>query len=160
MNSGNEHYEPTFAPPPPVEATPIEPGRSSKKGLYGLLGCGGCAVLGIAVVVFGSFLLVWFGLGIFVDQVKTDLKENPVIVEHLGMIEDLEVDIMGSLAAPGEEEYVFRARGSKGQGEITAECVTRDADTEEVVSGTLQMSDGEIYDLFPLPEPPLEQPDI
>lgn len=160
MNSGNEHYEPTFAPPPPVDATPIEPGRSSKKGLYGLLGCGGCVVLGIAVVVLGSILLVWAGMGIFADQVKADLRENPVIVEHLGMIEDLEVEIMGSLAAPGDEEFVFRARGTKGRGEITAVCVTRDAETEEVVSGTLQMRDGEVYDLFPLPELPLEQPDV
>ena len=111
-------------------------------------------------MVLGSLLMVRFGMGIFADQVKTDLKENPVIIAHLGMIEDLEIDIMGSLAAPGSEEFVFRARGTKGRGEITAVCVTRDPETEEVVSGTLQMSDGEVYDLFPEPELALESPDV
>ena len=36
-----------------------------------------------------------------------------------------------------------------GRGTVTAECITIDADTEEVASGTLKMDSGETYELVP-----------
>ena len=150
----NQHDQqpPVFSPPPPVEPAPIEPTKKSRTGLFAFLGCGGCAVLGAVGVVVAVYVLFALGMGIFTDQVKADLSDNPVILEHIGLIEDLEVDLVGSFSAEGDDEFVFDIAGPKGRGVVKAVCITRDADTEEVVSGTLRVGSGEVFDLFP-PEP-------
>ena len=49
---------------------------------------------------------------------------------------------------PDEDVFVFNISGSKGQGVLTAECITIDADHEDVVSGSLRIPSGEVIDLF------------
>lgn len=111
-----------------------------------VVGCG-CLVVVIlgALAIFGAG---HFGLRVFSEQVANELRDNPVVIEHLGTLQELEVEFAASAAAPGENEFVFQAKGSKGEGRIRADCVTVGAD-EEVVAGTLEMASGEIYDLFP-----------
>lgn len=100
------------------------------------------------MLVAGGLVVVSFGIGVFTDQVEADLRENPVIVEHIGRIESFEIELMASMAAPGEEDFVFRVEGTKGNGLIQATCVTIDDLTEDVVAGTLQLDSGETIDLF------------
>jgi len=121
-----------------------EPKRKSRTGL----------IVGIVVgVVLFAVLLccggLWLGKRMFDDQVKAALQENPVVTEHIGTIQEAEMDLEGTGNAEGEDAFVFRLRGSKGSGVVTAEIVTVDGDTEEVVSGTLRMDDGATYDLVP-----------
>jgi len=99
--------------------------------------------------------MVRLGLDVFADEVGAELRNNPVIIEHIGRIEELEVDLKMSFATEGENDFVFRARGTKGSGLINATCVTNDDGVEEVVAGTIQLDSGETLDLFPgtLPEP-------
>ncbi|MBZ0112538.1 MAG: cytochrome c oxidase assembly factor 1 family protein [Thermoanaerobaculia bacterium] len=89
------------------------------------------------------------GLGVFSKQVAADLRDNPVVVEHLGKIEDLDLDFVATLAVPGENEFVFDARGTKGDGVLTVTSLTVDDEREEVVAGTLQLESGDEIDLFP-----------
>jgi hypothetical protein len=117
-------------------------------GKYLLLGCGGCAVL-MMIFLLGGGLLARLGMAVFVDQVEADIRENPVIVEHLGRLEEFELEFMASMAASGDDVYVFRAEGTKGTGRVTATCITVDSDSEDVVAGTLQLSSGKTVDLFP-----------
>ena len=127
-----------------------EPGTTLPGGRrYLLWGCGGCAVIVVLSVVVGGWLFLSFGLGVFADEVETDLRTNPMIIEHLGRIEEFELDLGKSIAAAGEDDYVFRARGTKGSGLITATCITNDDDVEEVVAGTVQLDTGETIELFP-----------
>jgi len=86
---------------------------------------------------------------VFAEQVKTGLRDNPVVVEHLGRLDNLEIDLAESIAASDDDEFVFNAEGPKGSGVIRAVCVTRSSGREEVVSGTLELPGGETYDLFP-----------
>ena len=67
-----------------------------------------------------------FGLGVFADEVESDLRSNPVIIEHIGRFEEFELDLGASIASEGNEDFVFRVSGTKGSGLITATCVTND----------------------------------
>ena len=135
----------------PVPGAPEDPYAPRRKKS----GCGivalvvglvvGCGVLA-ALCCGGLFL---FGTRTVAEQVKTDLRGNPVIEEHLGPIDTIELDWIASQNAPGEDEFVFDVEGPKGTGRIQVVTETVDAETEDVVSGTLELPNGETYDLFP-----------
>ncbi len=84
----------------------------------------------------------------WVAQARTDIKDHPVIVEHIGEITSFEVDDDASANFPGENDFVFRIQGSKGSGTLTATCVTIDEFTEDITAGYLEI-DGQKYELFP-----------
>ena len=46
--------------------------------------------------------------------------------------------------------FVFEISGPKGAGTLTAECITVDAEREDVVSGTLRLASGKEFNLFPM----------
>ena len=123
------------------------------------MGCGGCAVIAVLAMIFGGWAMVRFGLNVFAADVEADLRDNPVIVEHLGRIEELEVDLTASITTEGADDFVFRARGTKGAGLISATCVTNDDGVEEVIAGTIQLDSGETLDLFPEDDAVLEELD-
>jgi hypothetical protein len=89
------------------------------------------------------------GMKIFRDQVRVDIKDNPVIVDKIGAITSFELDMDASELLEGENDFVFDVAGTKGQGVLTATCITIDADTEDVTAGSLKMSTGETVNLFP-----------
>jgi len=115
-------------------------------------------VIAVLAVIFGGWIMVRLGLDVFSAAVEADLRENPVIIEHIGRIEELEVELKTSLTTEGQDDFVFRVRGTKGSGLIEATCVTKEDGDEEVVAGTIQLESGETFDLFPdvPPEPPAE----
>lgn len=114
-----------------------------------IIGCGGCAVVVALAMVFGGWALVRLGLGVFADEVEADLRSNPVIVEHIGRIEEFDLDLGASIAAEGDEDFIFHVKGTKGSGLVTATCVTNDDGVEEVTAGTIQLESGETLNLFP-----------
>ncbi|MHC4974420.1 MAG: Coa1/Tim21 domain-containing protein [Planctomycetota bacterium] len=103
----------------------------------------------VVVVVVGFGFLAWWGLDLVSEQVKADLQDNPVILEHIGRIESIDIDLMASGAARGDDTLVFDLKGTKGEGVLNAEVVTVDGEHEEVRSGTLRLPSGEKVDLFP-----------
>ena len=138
--------------PPPVEPTSppgLAPTGPSSARRYLMMGCGGCAIIAVLATILGGWAMVRFGLNVFASEVEADLRDNPVIVEHLGRIEELEVDLTASITTEGNDDFVFRARGTKGAGLISATCVTNDDGVEEVIAGTIQLDSGETLDLFP-----------
>ena len=122
-----------------------------------MMGCSGCAIIAVFATIFGGWAMVRFGLNVFSSEVEADLRDNPVIVEHLGRIEELEVDLTASMTTEGDDDFVFRARGTKGAGLISATCVTNDDGVEEVIAGTIQLDSGETLDLFPDEEVVVEE---
>lgn len=126
---------------------PYAPRRNSGCWIVALiLGLtGGAAVL--LAGCCGGF--VYAGMGIVAEQVRTDLRGNGVIDEHLGPITSIEVEWMSSLAAPGEDEYVFNVEGPKGTGRVQVVSETVDAGAEKVTSGFLELPNGDRHDLFP-----------
>ncbi len=84
----------------------------------------------------------------FEQQVAADIQENPVIREHIGEIQRIETDWDATGEAPGDDVFVFRLDGTLGSGVLTAECITVDADHEDVVSGSLRLPSGRVVALF------------
>ena len=122
-----------------------------------IYGCGGCAVVVILAMVFGGWALMKLGLGVFSDEVESELRSNPVIIEHVGRIEEFELDLSASVAEEGSEDFIFRVSGTKGSGLVTATCVTNADGMEEVAAGTIQLESGESLDLFPEEENTIEE---
>lgn len=108
------------------------------------------------LLIVGFILLSLVGIGglgfrgwdLFTDQAKEALDKNSVILQHVGEIDRIEMDVTATGDAEGEDVFVFRVAGSRGTGVVTAEFITVDADTEEIGSGTLRLSSGETYDLL------------
>ena len=109
------------------------------------------AVVVVLVVVVGLIGLWRWGAGLFEAQIKDVLATNPVIIKHLGDVVECKMDLAASGEAEGDEVFVFNVTGSKGNGVVTAECVTVDADTEQITSGTLRLASGETVDLMAVP---------
>lgn len=105
----------------------------------------------VAVLVCGGVLYIgrWWMHDEFPGQVRADIAANAVIIEHVGAIEELTLDISASSAEPGEDVFVFNIRGSKGRGRLRAEVVSRTSTDEEVVSAELLLESGSKHQLFP-----------
>jgi hypothetical protein len=144
-----QDYTPVGPSTPPIETQ--DPSRSTSFPWNKVLifGCGGCAVFVILAAVFGGWALMKLGLGVFADEVESELRSNPVIIEHVGRIEEFELDLSASVAESGGEDFVFKVTGTKGSGLVTATCLTNEDGIEEVVAGTIQLESGETLDLFP-----------
>lgn len=115
-------------------------------------GCVAALVVGALVLVGGVVGVVYFfnfAMDMVADQVRREVEDNPVIVEHVGIIEEIDTDLAASANEPGVEVFVFSLTGSKGNARLTVETVTVDADREQVTWGRLRTQSGEEYDLFP-----------
>jgi hypothetical protein len=85
----------------------------------------------------------------FGRKVQSAVATNPVFTEHIGDISSFEYDIALSNAEPGMDVYVFQVSGSKASGQLRAECITLDEQTEGVSSAELVLDSGERVQLFP-----------
>jgi hypothetical protein len=115
----------------------------------------GGALLVIALIAG----LGWFGIQEVTRQARAALQVNPVIAEHIGEIELLEIDLPGTGEVAGAETIVFSVVGARGSGTIAADLVTVDADTEKVVGGELRLADGRVFPLTPEPTTPEAEPE-
>jgi hypothetical protein len=76
------------------------------------------------------------------SQVLYDLRDHPVIQEHIGEIQEVSVNIAGTGATDDDSE-VYDLRGTKGSGELTAYF----DDDHNFISGTLRLPSGETYEI-------------
>ena len=144
-----QDYTPVGPSTPPIETQDPAQKKTFPWNRVLIFGCGGCAVIVVLAMVFGGWALMKLGLGVFADEVESELRSNPVIIEHVGRIEEFELDLSASVAEAGDEDFVFEVRGTKGSGLVTATCITNEDGIEEVVAGTIQLESGETLDLFP-----------
>jgi len=121
----------------------------SKGWIIGLSIAGAAIVLVMVAAIGGVFLLFRFGLGLVEDQVRRDIQQNPVIMEQVGVIQQIDIDFPASANEPDPEVFVFHLQGQHGSATLTAKTVTGEGGTEKVTWGTLQTSSGAQYDLFP-----------
>ena len=85
----------------------------------------------------------------FTRQVRVDIAEHPVILDHLGEITAIQQDTVRSNSEPGPNVYVFRVTGSKASGLLRADCITVSPEEEDVVAGELILDSGQRVQLFP-----------
>ena len=110
---------------------------------------GGIAALLLVAVAVSAALAFGFGMKVLNEQVRVELRDNPVIRARIGEPGPLELDFMGTAADPGDDVFVFRVEGPLGRGRVTANLATREDGTEEVTGGTLRLDSGEEFGLFP-----------
>jgi len=116
---------------------------------------GGCLIAAFVVVlILGG--LGYFGFRKAMDKagelVAGQLRENPVIVEHIGEIDEVDMDLAETGKAQlGKDWAVWSITGSKGSGLLKLHIPTGDKEEPafQIKAGELQMEDGESYDLYP-----------
>jgi len=105
-------------------------------------------VCGIVALIGGGVWLTNIGLDVVMRQVVNDIEDNPVILEHVGVIEKMEIDFTGSMAESGDDVFEFKIEGSKSNAVLVAKIITIDGEHEEVTWGRLTLPTGEKYDLI------------
>ncbi|REJ70878.1 MAG: hypothetical protein DWQ34_17310, partial [Planctomycetota bacterium] len=127
-----------------------------------------CLIVGIVAGGLGSAFLLCGGGCLFLvfyyrsmpvttdsdeleRQLIVELAGNQVIEEHLGRIRSAELDMWAS----GEDDeagavsmWVFDVSGPKGSGILTVHGLDPDDPNSGVDWGTLQLDNGDVYDLF------------
>lgn len=95
-------------------------------------------LLGIVATLF------WFGIETFNSQAHEAIRAEPAIVQAVGEITDISLDLGATGDAAGDEEFAYRIEGTRASGLLVGEFVTIDAETEELRRGTLTLDDGRI----------------
>lgn len=121
--------------------------KSGKKLNRILLGIGGVCVGGILTIVALCGGLFLWAMSEFERQAEVAIESNIVVQKHIGTVFKVEHDAIRTAALPGLDEYCFHVKGPSGEGDLYAEFLTVDMDSEEISYGMLKLSSGETYDL-------------
>ena len=112
-------------------------------------GCGCLALLGLLAAVGAAAAVAWFGMSMQGPRVAAELRGNPVVRERLGRLESVEFDWADSLDRPGQDVFVYRARGTRGAGRLIVTERHGPGGRLEIVAGELVLPNGTRHDLFP-----------
>ncbi len=118
-------------------------------------------VLGVLALVFviggvGCYFLVQKAFGTMEDSLKAAIKDNPVIVEHLGELKEVDLNLTATGEGGGGNKFAFDVTGSKGSGMVRAQ-MDQAGEKFRVTNATLEI-DGTVHPL-PMPgAPPAEIP--
>ena len=114
----------------------------------------------IVVVIGGGYMLYRTGVGMLAEMVQVAIRDNPVVLEHIGNIEEIEFDVKGTAAFGQKDILVFNVEGSKGSGELRVVIAEdkREGEQVSINQGSLRMADGQTFDLFPGSAPAPEAP--
>jgi hypothetical protein len=137
-------------PHDPAEEWPVEeaPGRRRRSRLGLWIGFGiGAAVLLSLTCLGGLGLLVGWGMGMVTEQVETELRRIDALREHVGEIQEFELDWFRSFSEPSEDVFVYRLTGSRASGLVRVESLTIDSQREELVWAELLLPSGECIEL-------------
>ncbi|QEG43638.1 hypothetical protein UC8_56900 [Roseimaritima ulvae] len=108
-----------FGPNPNVPPPTSTGSSSALKWVLGIL-----AGLGLLTVLCcgGCFLVAKFGLDAVGTQVAEQVKDDPVIVEHIGNVESVDMEFIKTSQYQQEtgdsDVMVFTIRGDKGSGTL------------------------------------------
>jgi hypothetical protein len=139
--SNSEHH------PPNSEHHPPEQKPANAKSRNGcLIAVVVVLLLSVLVCCGGGVALYYFGSEAISELVRSEVENDPAILEHIGEIESFELDISDTAAAgqaaeqPGDPSpLAFQIQGSKGEGQL---LVMPDDTQNGFGSATLILSDG------------------
>lgn len=83
----------------------------------------------------------------FLRNAADAIHAHPTVREHLGLVDDVQLDEDASANEPGPTTFVFNLGGSAGRGVLTAELETIDEHTERLGAGRLVLEDGTVVEL-------------
>lgn len=117
---------------------------------------GGCLLIAgifFAVVAGCGFFAYRHFTGLLEDEIVKELEGNPVVEEHLGDIQEVDLDMQatGELTQGQDEEdeklLVFAVTGSKGQGQVRVVLPPKQEKDFRIRAATLVLPSGETFDL-------------
>lgn len=139
-----QQQQPPYGYPPqmaPYGFPPPPPQKSRKKLVWTLLGVGALLVVLVCGGVIG---VVKFGFNVIEAEIRNQVRDEPALIEHIGQIEKMDVDLTESAALNDDDTFVYHVTGSKGKGVLTVRHVTNDAGDEEIQTADLRLSDGRV----------------
>lgn len=123
-----------------------QPPPQSKLWVWVLLAVGGLTAL---CCCGGGVAVVSFGMNIVTEEVAAHLRDNPKFREHVGELQDMNVDWPASIAEDDDDTFVYGVKGDKGSGKITVKHITNDDGDEEVLEASLRLPDGTKVQIVP-----------
>ncbi len=103
-------------------------------------------VLGVVAVVGGVAGLGYYGWNVFMGEVQATVDANPVVQEHLGVVQEVETDFARTGEEPDPDTFAFRVRGVRGSGTVVA-AFQSTPQGEVMTVGRLELADGRVFDL-------------
>jgi len=104
-------------------------------------------LLVISIIVIGSVLFFWLGWNTYSDEIKASLNSNPIIEKHIGNVNEIAIDLAATGNETNDDVFVFTVEGSKNTGLLKVEI--EPGSLSYILSGTIELPSGEIYDLIP-----------
>lgn len=89
------------------------------------------------------------GFGMVEDEIEEQLRDHPVVVEHIGDIQTFKMDFMASMSHGDDETYVYDITGTKGSGVATVKSLSPADGPEEIINASLRLSTGKEFELIP-----------
>lgn len=130
---------------PPYHDPYARPPRKSGSAIW-LWVIGGVVVLGGAMATACCCGLAHLGLEVEVSELEQEIRDHPLVKQHIGEIQELTRNWSASIARQEEYEddvWVFDIKGTKGSGEIVAVY----DDEDNLQSAELRSSDGRTFKL-------------
>jgi hypothetical protein len=118
----------------------------------------GCWLLATVLVVLalsllvccgGGYFVTRFGMSMLTSEIEDQLRDNPLLRDKIGDVQSFEMDWVRSFRDQQDDTFVYRVKGTKGEGEVTVRHVTNDEGDEEILSATLRLPNGERVELVP-----------
>ena len=120
---------------------------SNKRWLWVLGGCGGALMLLTLVMCGGGIAVAMFGLNLVEEELKVQLSEHPQVQQHLGELEEFNMNLTKSGAIDDGDTFIYDATGSKGSAEFTIVSSTSFDGPEEIESASMRLPDGKVIEL-------------
>lgn len=128
--------------------SPDKPSHSNRwTCLILVLGIGGLSVL--LLCCGGGVGLVWFGLNVVSTEIEEQLRDNPKLKEHVGVVESFTFDFTRTAALNKPDAMVFHVKGSIKEGDVTVVADTDGEGHQVVRSAVLRLPDGTDIPLVP-----------
>ena len=109
----------------------------------------GFVLVGTLVCCGGGFAIINFGFGVITVEIEDQLRDNEKLREHIGEINEFEMDWRRSLADDEDDTFTYRVKGDKGNGTVVVKHITNDAGDEEIVSARLRTESGQTIEIVP-----------
>lgn len=134
----SESFSPTPQPPPP---------RRSAWPWLAIIGV--VSLVALLVCCGGGLAFLNFGFGVMSDEIEVLLRDNERLRQHVGEIQEFEMDWQRSLADDDDDTFTYRVKGDKGSGAVIVKHITNDDGDEEIVSARLQTESGQTIEIVP-----------
>jgi hypothetical protein len=93
--------------------------------------------------------IVHFGLGVTAEQVQNKLEADPRFVQHMGQVQEFNIDYLGSSSNEEDDVFVYNVKATKWSGRVTVKHETDDQGDGQIVWDRFTLASGEKVELKP-----------